>query len=78
MEQTSWNKTPRQLDAFPLGVPDLPGRGVHPEGGISRVACNPSHSGKRPAGFTRQLFCRVKLGAIGTGATCSAAGTLLT
>lgn len=77
VEQMSWNKTPGQFDALPLGVPGLLGQWAHPEGGISRVACNPSHSGKRPAGFTRQIFRRVKLGAIGTGASCCAAGTLL-
>lgn len=31
----------------------LLGRGAHPEGGITRVACNPSHSWKRPAGLTK-------------------------
>lgn len=34
---------------------------AHTEGGITRVAFNPSRS----AGFTRQLFRRVKLGAMG-------------
>lgn len=69
----SWNKTPRELGALAVGVSGLFGRGAQPEGGISRVAFNPSHSWKWPGGFTR-----VELGAIGAGAACCAADTLLT
>lgn len=65
----SWNRleveqdTPRQPAVLPTGAAGLLGRGARTEGGITRVVCNPSHSRKKPPGFSRQLFHRVKLGA---------------
>lgn len=62
-----------------MGLLGFLGRGAHSEGGITRVVCNPSHSGMKPSGFVRQLYCKVKLGALETGPACSCvAGILLT
>lgn len=73
-----WNKRPsRQPTALPMGFSGLLGRGAHTEGGITRVVCNPSHSLKKPSGFSRQLFHRVKLGAIETAAARSCAADIL-